>query len=289
MIRMPRTLNLPDGSLAGLPPVAIYECLRVNETLVVDGKLNESAWQRVVWSEPFVKMDTGAPVSLESRIALLWDDECLYAAFRFEDRDIWGTHVEHHDHVYHRDSDAEIFIEGNGVYYELGVNAINTIYEVFWTWLEPVVDRRDAGIIHRLFSAEQGLYFLPRTGERLGRFGETDWQLPGLRHAVSIDGSLNNPRIQDVGWTVEFAMPWIGLEALGKTNCPPKPGETWRMGASRCQHFKHSDDDSEKRDIGSLASPQRSHSIDWSWNRHGFVNMHIPERWTEVRFADRVI
>jgi len=133
MIKMPRTLNLPQGPLDGLPPVATYRCLRTAEPIVIDGRLDEPVWQRVTWSAPFVKMDTGAPVSLDSRIALVWDDMYLYAAYRYEDHEIWGTHVEHHDHVYRNDSDAEIFVEGNGVYYELGVNPINTIYEVFWT------------------------------------------------------------------------------------------------------------------------------------------------------------
>ncbi len=143
MIRMPRTLSLPDGDVSMLPPVAHYDCLRVESPLVIDGRLDEAVWARVEWSGAFVKMDTGAPVSLKSQIALLWDDVALYAGFRFEDGDIWGTHVEHHDHVYHRDSDAELFIHGEGVYYEIGINPINTVYEVLWTWLEPVVARQD--------------------------------------------------------------------------------------------------------------------------------------------------
>lgn len=289
MIRMPRTLDLPDGSLSALPPVVEYECLRVDEDILVDGKLSENAWKRVCWSEPFVKMDTGAAVQFDSRIALLWDDEFLYVAFRFEDEEIWGTHVEHHDHVYHRDSDAEIFIEGDGVYYELGTNAINTIYEVLWTWLEPVVDRQAVAVINRLFSAENGLYFLPRRNEKLGRFGETDWQLPGLKHAVAIDGSLNNPAIRDVGWTVEMALPWAGLTVLGRANCPPIAGDTWRIGASRCQHFRQTSDAAQIQQIGEMPHPRQGYSVDWSWNCHGFVNMHIPERWSVIRFVDRAV
>ena len=283
MIQMPRNLNLPDGPMDGLPPVAEYDCLRTNEPITVDGRLDEAVWQQVQWSEPFVKMDTGAPVSLESRIALVWDDECLYAAFRYEDHEIWGTHVEHHDHVYHRDSDAEIFIEGDGVYYELGVNPINTIYEVLWTWLAPVVERRDAAVLTRLFSNERFLHFVPRRAETLGRIGETDWQLPGLKHAVHVDGSLNNPAVEDRAWTVEFALPWKSLAILGNPNCPPKPGDVWRIGASRCQHFRAAEEAAAARTTGDLANP-KSESVDWSWNRHGYINMHIPERWTQVRF-----
>ncbi len=274
MIQMPRTLNLPQGSLDSLPPVAEYDCYRIAEPIVVDGKLNEAVWDKAPWSEPFVKMDTGTPVVLESRIALLWDDDYLYAGYRYADHEIWGTHVEHHDHVYHNDSDAEIFIEGDGVYYELGINPINTIYEVFWTWMEPIVERKNIEQLNRFFSTENFLYFLPRLDERLGRFGETDWELPGLQHAVQIDGTLNCPRIRDDGWTVEFALPWDGLQALG-ISLPPAPGDVLRIGASRCQHFH----DEEGNNVYE----------DWSWNRHGYINMHIPERWSKVRFVDEAL
>jgi hypothetical protein len=256
--------------------VVVYDCRRTDESIVVDGRLDEPAWPRAAWSTPFVKMDTGAPVALESRIALLWDDDCLYAAFKYEDHEIWGTHVEHHDHVYHNDSDAQIFVGGDGCYYELGVNAINTIYEVFWTWLEPVVARCDCQKLDRLLRTENFLYFVPRLNEPMGRFGEMDWELPGLRHAVQVDGSLNCPAIRDNGWTVEFALPWAGLSALSRTrNIPPRDGDVWRIGASRCQHFH----DEQGNNV----------YVDWSWNRHGYINMHISERWSVVRFLSKYV
>ena len=285
MIRMPRTLSLPDGDVSMLPPVAHYDCLRVESPLVIDGRLDEAVWARVEWSGAFVKMDTGAPVSLKSQIALLWDDVALYAGFRFEDGDIWGTHVEHHDHVYHRDSDAELFIHGEGVYYEIGINPINTVYEVLWTWLEPVVARQDVKTLNRLLSTEHGLYFTPRRTDRIGRFGETDWQWPGLRHGVHVQGHLNNPRLRDEGWTVELALPWKGLHVLGRGDGPPRAGDVWRIGASRCQHFREASDSGE-RETGELISPSAGWYEDWSWNAHGFINMHIPERWSKVRFDD---
>jgi len=275
MIKMPRTLNLPQGPLDHVPPATSYDCLRTPMPIRIDGRLDEEVWQRVTWSAPFVKMDTGAPVSLDSRIALLWDDDCLYAAYKFEDHEIWGTHVEHHDHVYHNDSDAEIFVAGDNVYYELGVNPINTIYEVFWSRLAPIVERRDIERLNHFFSLEDFFYFLPRMGEALGRIGEKAWELPGLKHAVQVDGSLNCPDIVDNGWTVEFALPWEGLKALDNPATPPRDGDVWRIGASRCQHFH----DVEGNNI----------SVDWSWNRHGYINMHIPERWTYVRFVDQEV
>jgi len=274
MFKLPRTTFMPEAPFAGLPPVHEYDCLRTNTPIVVDGRLDEEVWQRVTWSTPFVKMDTGVPVELDSRLALLWDDRYLYAAFRYEDHEIWGTHTEHHDHVYRNDSDAEIFIEGDSHYYELGVNAINTIYEVFWTWLEPVVERQDLQLLNKFFSTENFLYFLPRPGDKMGRFGELDWELPGLEHAVQVYGSLNCPSIRDQGWTVEFALPWEGLKALGKP-VPPRHGDVWRIGASRCQHFHDAQGNNT--------------SVDWSLNAHGVINMHIPQRWNKVRFLDETV
>ena len=127
----------------------------------------------------------------------------------------------------------------------------------------------------------------------MGRIGETDWQLPGLRHAVHVDGSLNNPAVEDRAWTVEFALPWKSLAVLGNPNCPPKPGDVWRIGASRCQHFRTAESAAVAeasaaavaQETGDLANP-KSESVDWSWNRHGHINMHIPERWTRVRFVN---
>lgn len=274
MRELPRVLDLPDKPWEGLPPVAEYTCFRTDTPLLIDGRLDEPAWEQAPWSAPFVKMDTGAPVELDSRVALLWDDDYLYAGFRLEDHEIWGTMTAYHAHVYRHDSDAEIFIEGEGVYYELGVNAINTIYEVFWSWIEPIAARRDYATLHHFFSTEHFLYFVPRRGEPLGRFGELTWELPGLKHAVQVDGTLNCPQIRDRGWTVEFALPWQGLRALGLA-VPPRDGDVWRIGASRCQHF-HEPDGSER-------------AVDWSWNSHGAVNMHVPERWSRVCFSTHIV
>jgi hypothetical protein len=274
MLELERTINLPQASLEGLPPVHEYDCLRARSPILVDGHLDKEAWQRAQWSPPFVKMDSGAEVELDSRVALLWDDDYLYAGFLFEDHEIWGSMTAYHAHVYRHDSDAEIFLEGDGVYYELGVNAINTIYEVFWTWVGPVVQRQDVQTLNRLLSTEHFLYFLPRAGDRLGRFGELAWELPGLKHAVQVNGALNCPDIRDQSWSVEFALPWTGLAALG-LRTPPADGDVWRIGASRCQHFH----DAHGVD----------RAVDWSWNRHGAINMHIPERWSRVRFVDRVV
>jgi len=242
--------------------------------MTIDGRLDEKVWQRAPWSEPFGATETGENVELETRICLLWDDRFLYAAFRVEDHDIRGTMSGFHDHVYINDEDVEVFIEGNGHYYELGVNAINTIYEINWTWVQPLVERQDFACLEQLFATPNYLYFLARDGERIGRHGDLDWQLPGLEHAVHIDGTLNRPEVRDEGWTVELAIPWAGLASLmGGRVLPPKRGDSLRFTAYRAHHSR-------------AESNREPGTAGWSWSITGNDNIHVPERWNTVVFSD---
>ena len=75
------------------------------------------------------------------------------------------------------DNDFEIFIDPDGDnhnYYEFEVNPLGTIWE-----LSLDKPYRDGGPIHR--------------GDNM----------PGLKSAVHIDGSLNDPSDTDTGWSVE--------------------------------------------------------------------------------------
>ena len=61
--------------------IAHYTCYRTRESLPMDGRLTNAAWQRAPKSPRFVDMVTGAPAIFDTRAAALWDDENLYIAF----------------------------------------------------------------------------------------------------------------------------------------------------------------------------------------------------------------
>jgi hypothetical protein len=270
----PRWGHWIEAPAGGLPPVPDYPCHRVREAMTIDGRLDVAAWSRAVWSEPFGAIADGARVGLETRVALLWDERCLYAGFKIEDHDVRGSMTGFHDHVYIEDEDIELFIEGDGFYYEIGLNPVNTVYEIRWTWVEPIVERRDFAELDRLLRTPNFLYFLARDGERIGRHGDLDWELPGLGHAVQVDGVLNRPAIDDRGWTVELALPWQGLRAIrGGDGQPPKEGETLRITAYRAHH--------DRRE----GAPNQA-SVGWSWCVTGNDNIHVPERWNKVTLVD---
>jgi len=62
-------------------------------------------------STPFVDIVAGEPAWFDTRVALLWDDECLYIGFTAEETDVWATLTERDAKIY-KENDLEIFIAG---------------------------------------------------------------------------------------------------------------------------------------------------------------------------------
>ncbi len=96
-------------------------------------------------------------------------------------------------------------------------------------------------------------------------------------HAVHVDGTLNQPGDVDRGWSAEVAFPWAGLKLLADgRSLPPRDGDVWRIDCSR---FQHSGREGERLDP----------AAGWTWNRHGHYDSHIPETFTYVHFADKLV
>lgn len=268
----PRWAQVVQVDLSTLPPVKRWECPRTDEPMRIDGRLDEAVWERVPWSEPFGVISDGSPTPLETRVALLWDDDYLYVGYRVEDPDVRASMTAFNDHVYIDDEDVEFFFGGEGYYYELGINALNNSYQIRWTWLEALVREQRFAEIEELFKTPDYLYYIAREGEPIGRHADLSYGLAGLKHAVHVDGSLNSPWVDDRGWTVEVALPWAGLAHIaGGRPLPPRPGDEFRMTAYRCHHYRG----------------EQHRRKGWTWSVMGNDNIHIPERWNQVVFSDR--
>jgi hypothetical protein len=93
--------------------------------------------------------------------------------------------------------------------------------------------------------------------------------------AVRVDGTLNDNRDRDRGWTVEIALPWAGMTALARgdqRSLPPRPGDTWRMDFSRFNQYKE--------------APPANDSGGWAWSPHGVWDSHVPELFPYIHFSD---
>lgn len=234
-----------------------YVCYRANSPITIDGKLNDPAWEAAPWSEPFVDIegDKKPRPRFRTRMKMLWDDEALYAAAEIEEPHVWAT-LAQHDSVIFNDNDFEMFLNpagDNHLYGELELNAKNTTWDLLLT--KPYKDRGRA---------------------------ITAWEIQGLKTAVRIEGTLNNPLDKDTGWTVEIKWPWAGLQELGDESLvlPPKDGNKWRVNFSRVEW------DVEIIERKYVKIPKRPEH-NWVWSPQGVIDMHRPERWGYVQFSAR--
>jgi hypothetical protein len=113
--------------------VADYVARRIADPIEIDGNIDKPVWRNAAWSRRFVDMASGAPGLFDTKTALLWTDTHLYIAFWAEEPMV-EAHLLERDSLIFQENDLEVFIDGGDCYYELEVNAANTIYEVFFVW-----------------------------------------------------------------------------------------------------------------------------------------------------------
>ncbi|NNM06434.1 MAG: carbohydrate-binding family 9-like protein [Gemmatimonadetes bacterium] len=242
------------------PPV--YEALRTTEAITVDGALTDPQWEHAAWTDDFVDISgEGLPAPpLRTRVKLLWNREFLFVGAELEEPHVWAT-LQDRDAIVYQDDDFEVFLDPDGdglAYFEIEVNPYGTVLDLF---MDQPYDQ--------------------------GGKADLEWDLDGLRAAVAIAGSVNDPSDRDGGWTVELAIPWAGLApptgektAKGRS---PDPGDSWRMNLSRVDWPMVVVDGSYQKAV--LPSRENMHpESNWVWSAQGTVNMHIPERWGVVLF-----
>jgi hypothetical protein len=229
-----------------------YTCLRAASPIQIDGRLDDAAWSAAPWTPDFVDIEgSGKPrPRFQTRAKMLWDDRFFYVAAELKEPHVWATLTEH-DSVIYRDNDFEVFLNpsGDGLnYFEFEINALNTGWDLF----------------------------LPKPYSARGT-ADNSWEIPGLKTAVAIDGTLNNPADRDRGWTVEIAFPWAAFASRAPVT-RPKPDEEWRINFSRVEWQVVVRD-------GRYIKVAGTKEDNWVWSPQGQVNMHIPSKWGYVLFS----
>lgn len=260
-----------------------YFCHRTEKKIEVDGSLTEESWLKAPKSPRFVDIVTGVPGFLDTRMAALWDDENMYIAFWIEEPEVRATLTERDSQVY-LENDVEVFIGGEDCYYEFQINALGTVYEVFYIWQDAytkgsIFDTAEFDLLLRDVDILGGFQDELRYGKhpRGKRWAFRDWDFPGMKSAVQVDGTINDSSNVDNGWTVELAFPWEGMKTLaGGRPLPPEDGDIWRFNFSRFEALTHSGVKVER-------------SIGWAYNKHGVYDSHIPECFTYVHFSETAV
>ena len=185
--------------------LARYKCRRTGEKFAIDGDLEKSCWRRAEKSGRFVDLVSGVPGFLETRMAALWDDENFYAAFWLGEPNVQARFTER-DSLIWNENDVEVFIGGEDCYYEFQINALGTIYEVFYIGRDVLkkgsrFDIPEFDLYTRRVDIIGGFQDATRYGKnpRGPRWAFMDWDYPGMRAAVRVDGTLNDASDVDKG------------------------------------------------------------------------------------------
>ncbi|MCG2459678.1 carbohydrate-binding family 9-like protein [Flavobacteriaceae bacterium F89] len=242
-----------------LPTPRKYIAYKAPEKIIIDGKADEVSWQKASWSADFIDIEGALTPKYKTNMKILWDDNYLYFFAKLEEPQVWAT-LKQRDTVIFYNNDFEIFIDPDGDthnYMEFEMNALNTVWDLFLT--KPY---RDHGNVL------------------------DSWDIQGLKTAVHVDGSINDPSDTDLGWSVEIAMPWSVITEPAATSAVPVD-HFWRMGFSRVnwkfdlingKYYR-------KKDGNGKFLPE----YNWVWSPQWVINMHEPERWGYVYFSSNTV
>jgi len=232
-----------------------YVACKAAKPLTIDGMLSEASWVSAPWTDDFVDIegDLRPPPRFRTRAKMLWDGTYLYIGAELEEPHVSAA-LRKRDTVIFYDNDFEVFIDPNGdshEYYEFEMNALNTVWDLF----------------------------LPRPYKD-GGSAVGSWNIEGLKTAVHVRGTLNNPADVDSGWCVEIAMPWSALKPYAHTPAPPEEGDQWRINFSRVEWLQET--------VGGIYEKVRGKPEDnWVWSPQWVVDMHRPEMWGYVQFSTK--
>jgi hypothetical protein len=263
--------------------VARYICRRTPTPIDIDGRWDKAVWRNAQHSPRFVDMVTGAPAMYDTRAAALWDDEYFYVAMWAEEPFVRAD-ITTRDALIFFENDLELFIDGGDTYYELEVNALGTLYEVFYIWRDAYArggrfDTDEFDVHCRDVHSFGGDH--PHDGEtfwkgahpRGSRWAFLNWDMAGLRCAVHVDGTINDDSDVDRGWSIELAIPWASMAHLANGRpLPPTDGDVWPMLFGRFQKL-------EVKGVEVHPHPG------WVWNKHGVADTHLPESFTRIHFS----
>jgi hypothetical protein len=203
-IRFPGFLSLL-GVLQICPLVraqsgASYTVLRAVGAITVDGKLDEASWKNAVKTGPFKVYDGGAaPVELETTAWIVWDDEFLYVGFEAKDSDVYCTYTGRDVKTWEQDG-FEVFtsIPGTAGYLETDGSPTGAMWDGSFT----------------------------NTLKGLGQ----DYDVKGFQLAGHVNGTVNDPKDKDGGFTGEVRIP---LAEIFKGGAKPGEGTELRLNLFR--------------------------------------------------------
>ena len=250
------TLELDINDKIILPKHYIVN--KINDQINIDGKDDELAWSNAIYTDDFIDIEGDKIPSQKTNVKMLWDDKFLYVFAKLYENHIWGD-ITKRDEVIYYNNDFEVFINPNDdvfSYGEIEINALGTEWDLF---------------LNRPY--------------RLKGKADSSWDINGLKSAVDISGTLNDPNDLDDYWTVEIAIPLKEIEKLNTSGKDEKviSGDVWRINFSRVNwDFEINNGVYSRKKENGKYLPE----YNWVWSPQGIINMHVPENWGYLVFSE---
>lgn len=241
------------------PPT--YVCYKAPVSITIDGKLSAEEWDAIPWTSDFVDIegDKRPKPTLQTRAKMTYDDKGMYFAVLIEEPHVWGTITEH-DAVIYQDNDFEIFLNPTNDthnYLEYEINALGTEWDLFLS--KPYRDNPQV---------------------------LNNWEFAGMKSAIHVDGTLNNPNDTDKSWSAEVFIPWNSLYQVMRGKEKPEAGEQIRVNFSRVQWTTDIKDGKYVK--VPIQGEDKVREYNWVWAPTGVINIHTPEYWGFVQISDKV-
>ena len=191
--------------------VAVLKAVYADTPIVIDGKLDDAVWAKApayAMTLSGEQHQQGKHVSEGGAVRFAWNEDFFYLGVDFTDSDVVAEGTADGQHHYQLGDLAELFLwaEDHPWYWELYVTP----------------------------AGRQTTFFFPGAG-RLGLpsgFQHHFW----LQVAAQVDGTLNDWRDRDRGWTAEMAVPVSELIRPGGSF---GPGSRWRVLVGRYNYSVH--------------------------------------------------
>ena len=225
-----------------------YTCYRAGEKISVDGVLSEKCWGEAPVANAFVDTVGKCKSTYETEVKMLWDEKNLYFAITVKDPDVWSTLAKRDDPLTDEEEAVEILVDANSdsqMFVRLAVNARGTVYDAFMVCND---------------SKTQRFYVMPQ------------WDAKDSKVVVKVEGTLNDQKDQDQGWTAEWA---IAIEDF--TTRPHKKGvadeEKWRLNFGRTETIRSQNNRKERQSWSHIYGPQ----------------FYLPTLFGQVVFTEKVV
>lgn len=119
-------------ALTGVPTI---EAVRTKKSIKMDGQLTEPVWQKALSTTPFLDHVTAKPVSQQTRVGVLYDDEAIYIGFDCQQAalDIRSATITRQGGAVYLDDSVEVFLApypfaARDNYYHFCVNVLGVQY-----------------------------------------------------------------------------------------------------------------------------------------------------------------